>query len=764
LGVEFAKFESCTSIERQNQEPLMQLIWRISILSAAMNLILFAAPSRSAAPQAQPNGPQGFNYCAAENEICVFSGTQNVAFGANGVFYYKIGLSGHVTCDAATFGDPITGTPKACYVTGDQHQEVSPQPLAGGYSFCSDEGKTCAFAGMRNVAFGANGRFYYESSLAGSIVCDGARFGDPIQGVAKACYISAPLEAPPPPPPPPPDATGDPFRTAASLFQNKQYAQALPFFKQAAAAGNSDAEVCLGWMYQFGATLGEGVPQDYKEAVSWYQRAVDAHDAAGEFYLGAIYQIGSSVAGVPQDYARALSLYKKAAAGGEAPAESALGTMYQFGQGVPRDYAQALAWYQKAATAGDAWGEWNLGVMYANGLGVAKDPEMAALWQGKAKQSGPRLPSDPVQLAATLNYSNSATGPQGNSAAPSPSAPASSPDDSTATSQASPSCGTAASPPPQSQVVDVRYTPPETRIITDEELANLKQGLHYDPPCAPLAPGGSATTTLVDGADRALASITVQWLSTSGPSAAPTANFRITLQNMSNCEISPQATLAIPGSAIGADAVGFATWGQWVALHDPSGGESQTFDGTATLDQDYRTLILNPKNPELALSQCRTKGQQIADTAWQTQDVQFNSLNGQAHIRYKESVSIDGGTVTLNTDSTVQFIGDIGDYECRGPCTHEDLWTDSMAISDIVAIDEGPFLGDGFKSDANDLWVVNLHSKGMGVVDNGHVISGCTGTCAPANDEHAVAISIFFNDEGAALAAKQALLALVSGQ
>src|SRR5580700_2170774 len=159
-----------------------QAIAYLGMLAGFAILILsVGVPARAA--QQNSNAPSGFSFCSNEGETCVFAGTQNVAFGANGSFYYKIGLSGHVTCDDATFGDPLSGVPKACYVTGDQHQALSPQPLADGYNFCSDEGKTCAFAGMRNVAFGANGRFYYGISVAGSIVCDGARFGDPIPGV-----------------------------------------------------------------------------------------------------------------------------------------------------------------------------------------------------------------------------------------------------------------------------------------------------------------------------------------------------------------------------------------------------------------------------------------------------------------------------------------------------------------------------------------------------------------------------------------------------
>jgi TPR repeat protein len=721
----------------------------LGILTGFAILILSVGFPASAAQQ-NSNAPSGYSFCSNEGETCVFAGTQNVAFGANGSFYYKIGLSGHVTCDDATFGDPLSGVPKACYVTGDQHQALSPQPLADGYNFCSDEGKTCAFAGMRNVAFGANGRFYYGISVAGSIVCDGARFGDPIPGVVKACYISAPLEAPPPPPQP--SATGDPFRTAASLFQNKQYAQALPFFKQAAAAGNSDAEVCLGWMYQYGSTLGQGVPQDYKEAVSWYQRAANARNAAAEFYLGVIYLVGANTAGVPVDYAHALSLLQKAAAGGEPAAETALGTMYQFGQGVPQDSARALAWYQKAATAGDAGGEWNLGVMYVNGLGVAKDPEMAALWQGKAKQSGLRLPSDPVQLAATLNYSDSATGAQGSSDADAHSV-------GVGGSCGADQSGQAANAGATSQPVDVRYTPPETRMLADEEFRALARGLHYSPPCAPLAKGGSATTTLLDGANRPLASISVQWLSSSGSSAAPTGNFRIALQNMSNCEISPEATLAIPGSAIGADAVSSLTWGKWLALHDPSGGESDSFAGSATLSSDYSSLILMPRNPELALSQCRTSGvQQQTETSpppppptqpqtgtSQPQQMQAASYAGGT---YHYTDSIIGSDVAGSYDISVSISGNqvttVSTDTGSGPDAITSRATASFSAGDVSVSDPASYTDPGDVIDPA-VWMVAVQCKTGSCVS---ATNDCVaGPCTSADPAQITAYQMFFTVE-----------------
>ncbi len=53
--------------------------------------------------------------CAAENGTCSFTGTHEVAYGADGHYAYG-SLSGGTACSTAVFGDPAPGTVKACYL------------------------------------------------------------------------------------------------------------------------------------------------------------------------------------------------------------------------------------------------------------------------------------------------------------------------------------------------------------------------------------------------------------------------------------------------------------------------------------------------------------------------------------------------------------------------------------------------------------------------------------------------------------------------
>ncbi len=127
--------------------------------------------------------PGMWTQCAAENAMCAFGGTMTVAFGANDSFSYATKSNG-TYCSNSVFGDPIFGTPKACYI------EVPP-PTSNVWSQCASENATCSFLGTMTVAFGANGSYNYATETNGTS-CSNSVFGDPIFGTVKGCYLLAP--------------------------------------------------------------------------------------------------------------------------------------------------------------------------------------------------------------------------------------------------------------------------------------------------------------------------------------------------------------------------------------------------------------------------------------------------------------------------------------------------------------------------------------------------------------------------------------------
>ena len=126
------------------------------------------------------NGPSGYASCANEGQRCSFSGTKDVAFGANGSFNYLYGVIGGIDCSNSEFGDPVYGTVKACYVSGGDGPSA--------YVLCANENQWCVFDGTKDVAFGANGSFNYQYGVTRAIKCSNSEFGDPIYGTVKACY------------------------------------------------------------------------------------------------------------------------------------------------------------------------------------------------------------------------------------------------------------------------------------------------------------------------------------------------------------------------------------------------------------------------------------------------------------------------------------------------------------------------------------------------------------------------------------------------
>ncbi len=129
-----------------------------------------------AAPAALPSGAVR---CASERSNCVLpSGTPaTVYYGSGSQWTVRPAMTGTVACTNATFGDPIAGTAKACYYVAAAK--------------CANERATCTVASgtTATVLYGANGTFHRRSGVTGSFTCGNAIFGDPLAGVAKACWL-----------------------------------------------------------------------------------------------------------------------------------------------------------------------------------------------------------------------------------------------------------------------------------------------------------------------------------------------------------------------------------------------------------------------------------------------------------------------------------------------------------------------------------------------------------------------------------------------
>ena len=136
-----------------------------------------------------PPAPTEWTFCADEDDLCPFAGTMEVRYGADGAYVYQT-LANGTACTNAVFGDPIYGTVKACAI------RVPPDPTE--WTFCAAEGGECAFTGAREVRYGANDVYVYQTLLDGT-ACTNEVFGDPIYGVVKFCSLRTGSPSPPHP-------------------------------------------------------------------------------------------------------------------------------------------------------------------------------------------------------------------------------------------------------------------------------------------------------------------------------------------------------------------------------------------------------------------------------------------------------------------------------------------------------------------------------------------------------------------------------------
>jgi TPR repeat protein len=100
---------------------------------------------------------------------------------------------------------------------------------------------------------------------------------------------------------------------AKSPKRNGAYGGSAVSIAHAAAAGNANAQMRLGFMYEYG----RGIPQDYLLAAYWYRRAAEQGNPRGQHLLGLMYDRGL---GVPNDYVEAykwLNLAAASAGGGD---------------------------------------------------------------------------------------------------------------------------------------------------------------------------------------------------------------------------------------------------------------------------------------------------------------------------------------------------------------------------------------------------------------------------------------------------------------
>jgi TPR repeat protein len=179
------------------------------------------------------------------------------------------------------------------------------------------------------------------------------------------------------------------------LGLEKNYTEAVKWFRKAAEQNNAAAQDNLGQCY----AAGEGVEQDYAGAAKWYRKAAEQNYVPAQYNLAVAYDNGL---GVPNDDGEAAKWYQKAAEQNYAPAQFNLAQFYRAGRGITKDEAEATKWFQKAADQNFAKAEAALGFCYINGVGVEQDTSQAIKWYRKAAEQN----DNSAQYDLGLCYAN----------------------------------------------------------------------------------------------------------------------------------------------------------------------------------------------------------------------------------------------------------------------------------------------------------------------------------------------------------------------
>lgn len=161
----------------------------------------------------------------------------------------------------------------------------------------------------------------------------------------------------------------------------KNYREAVIWYKKSADQGNSFAQCQLGKCFEKGL----GVKQDYGKAVEWYNIASLNNNINAQYLLGCLYEQGK---GVKKNINMAVKWYTISAEQGSLDAQTSLGRCYLHGYGVEKDFFRAIEWFAQAAKSGNAEGQCNLAECYFYGIGIEKNILKAIEWATKASDQG----------------------------------------------------------------------------------------------------------------------------------------------------------------------------------------------------------------------------------------------------------------------------------------------------------------------------------------------------------------------------------------
>jgi len=131
----------------------------------------------------------------------------------------------------------------------------------------------------------------------------------------------------------------------------RDQALSLSLARESSGRGSKYGQVTLGLLHHYGEG---GLARDNAQAVAFYRLAAAQGLDEAQFQLGEMYYYGFDVA---LDFAEALRLYQLAAAQGHPAALFWVAVCHENGKGVRKNKAAAIRWYRRAQAAGFPYAE-----------------------------------------------------------------------------------------------------------------------------------------------------------------------------------------------------------------------------------------------------------------------------------------------------------------------------------------------------------------------------------------------------------------------
>ncbi|GLE04859.1 hypothetical protein PINS_up013838 [Pythium insidiosum] len=161
-------------------------------------------------------------------------------------------------------------------------------------------------------------------------------------------------------------------------------AASVPFFVQAAEAGDASAQFFMGQLLFHGDDE-LGILANARNGMALLEKAAEQNHSGALFFLAQLYRSGDAQHKIKPNHDLFLHYLDHAMQAGDEDALFCMADMYFHGSdGFDRDLEQARLFYEASAEAGSADAFCCLGALYYNGEGVKRDYEKAFMYYQEA--------------------------------------------------------------------------------------------------------------------------------------------------------------------------------------------------------------------------------------------------------------------------------------------------------------------------------------------------------------------------------------------